>query len=271
MINDLNWIDWNAAWEKHYNVRQGNTTLIFSSEDLSSAADPALPAPLPVEPKSYISEVTIQTGINRPEETVIEPAQPSYRSVMAGSGGSGGSSASSGSGGSAAERFTYLRKLGDHQQHHPRMQYNKMSDPGPKSIASIAIHQRSHSDEIHSTTVQPSGSASSPLAAVRPSQLAVEPPPEDQVPSGLPEQQRIAPKLSTLTRPKRPEELECDQLSKDLINHLPPSDKLHALLSGNSGSVPLLPFSYFRFPFYYLHFHQSLSIRSSLASVLDGF
>jgi len=207
-----------TSWEKHYNVRQGSSTLIFSSEELPSSGDPALPAAPAPAPASFISEVTIQTGINRPEAESTEAAQPSYRSVMAGRAGSAGSS----------ERFTYLRKLGDHQQLHPRMQYNKMSDPGPKSIASIAIHQRSHSDEIHPSHCGSISSSSLPAAA-RPSQLAVNTPPES-TPSGLPEQRPPA-KLPTLTRPKRPEELECDQLSKDLINHLPPSDKLHALLS----------------------------------------
>jgi hypothetical protein len=42
----------------------------------------------------------------------------------------------------------------------------------------------------------------------------------------------VPPKVAPPPRPKRPEEVECDQLSKDLMNHLLPSDsRLHALLS----------------------------------------
>jgi len=149
-----------------------------------------------------------------------------------------------------SERFTYLRKLDHH-----RSQYNKMSDPGPKSIVMQPIHQRSHSDETHSTIQQQQqqqqqSSPATPAASSTPSTSSSPPPPstalqlvsaksqlhvavaaENAAPL-LNGSQTVHKMTATLTRKsKRPEELECDKLSKDLINHLPPSDKLHALLS----------------------------------------
>ena len=71
-------------------------------------------------------------------------------------------------------------------------------------------------------------SASAATAAAVKSELSVQVKPAENKTSAA----GVATKVATLPRPKRPEEVECDQLSKDLINHLPPSDKLHALFSG---------------------------------------
>ncbi|XP_057379868.1 uncharacterized protein LOC130702235 isoform X2 [Daphnia carinata] len=211
------------AWEKHYNVRQGSsaaTTLIFSSAEAlhiqpaessvqeSSKSTSASP---PVESKStYISELTIQTSAVPQTETLSVAQQPdarpttpqhTYRSLM----------------NAKAERFNYLRQVSEGRPHASTSTSStgnsKLSDPGPpKSLmdlnlsrAAAGVHQRSHSD---------SDSPSSASASIQP--------PKPPVP----------PKVAPPPRPKRPEEVECDQLSKDLINHLLPSDsRLHALLS----------------------------------------
>jgi hypothetical protein len=104
----------------------------------------------------------------------------------------------------------------------------KISDPGPKSIVIQPIHQRSHSDGDGPARVETSSAEE--IRARNGSVITLvksESPPEIVVVAD----NKMAPKLATLTRPKRPEEVECDQLSQDLISHLPPSDKLHALLS----------------------------------------
>ena len=196
------------AWEKHYNVRQGGTaatTLIFSSvEALHVPSDPS-----PSEPakSTYISEMTIQTNaapeslaVSQPDARPTTP-QHTYRSLM----------------NAKAERFAYLRQVSEGRPYPSSSSStgnSKLSDPGPpKSLmelnlsrsASAGQHQRSHSD---------SDSPSSASASI------------------LPPKPPVPPKVAPPPRPKRPEEVECDQLSKDLINHLLPSDsRLHALLS----------------------------------------
>ena len=102
-----------------------------------------------------------------------------------------------------AERFAYLKQVSEGRQF--GNQSGKLSDPGPlKSLLDLSKavqHQRSHSDSENVASAQPPKPPVGAKAA---------PPP----------------------RAKRPEEVECDQLSKDLMNHLLPSDsRLHALLS----------------------------------------
>ena len=187
------------AWEKHYNVRQGGTaatTLIFSSvEALHVPSDPS-----PSEPakSTYISEMTIQTNaapeslaVSQPDARPTTP-QHTYRSLM----------------NAKAERFAYLRQVSEGRPYPSSSSStgnSKLSDPGPpKSLmelnlsrsASAGQHQRSHSD---------SDSPSSASASI------------------LPPKPPVPPKVAPPPRPKRPEEVECDQLSKDLINHLLPS------------------------------------------------
>lgn len=102
-----------------------------------------------------------------------------------------------------AERFAYLRQVSE-GRHYGSSSNSKLSDPGPRSVMTQVQHQRSHSDGESSAGAQP---PKPPVAA-----RAAKPAPP--------------------ARAKRPEELECDQLSRDLINHLLPSDsRLHALLS----------------------------------------
>jgi hypothetical protein len=228
------------AWEKHYNVRQGSsaaTTLIFSSAEAlhiqSSSAESsssqvcskvsATPSPPPASvpgeshaKSTYISELTIQTCAVPQTETLPVAQQPdarpttpqhTYRSLM----------------NAKAERFNYLRQVSEGRPYPSSASSSassstgnsKLSDPGPpkslmdlnlsRAAASGVQHQRSHSD---------SDSPSSASASIQP--------PKPPVP----------PKVAPPPRPRRPEEVECDQLSKDLMNHLLPSDsRLHALLS----------------------------------------
>ena len=209
-----------TAWEKHYNVRQGSsvaTTLIFSSAEAlhmeSSVAESShnklnvTPSPPPSLPtvesnvkSTYISEMTIETSADARPTT----PQHTYRSLM----------------NAKADRFNYLRQVSEGRPYPSSYSSSstgnsKLSDPGPpkslmdlnlsRAAASGVQHQRSHSD---------SDSPSSASASIQP--------PKPPVP----------PKVAPPPRPKRPEELECDQLSKDLMIHLLPSDsRLHALLS----------------------------------------
>ena len=112
-----------------------------------------------------------------------------------------------------AERFAFMRQVSQGRPTTTTSTTNsKLSDPGPpKSLIELndahlraqAQHQRSHSDS----------DSSPPLPNSKPPQVITALPPPPQ-------------------RLKRPEEVECDQLSQDLIGHLPPSDsRLHALLS----------------------------------------
>jgi hypothetical protein len=164
---------------------------------------------------TYISELTIQTSAVPQTETLpvaqqpdVRPTTPqhTYRSLM----------------NAKAERFNYLRQVSEGRPYPSSTSSctsstgnSKLSDPGPpkslmdlnlsRAAASGVQHQRSHSD---------SDSPSSASASIQP--------PKPPVP----------PKVAPPPRPKRPEEVECDQLSKDLMNHLLPSDsRLHALLS----------------------------------------
>lgn len=106
-----------------------------------------------------------------------------------------------------AARSAYLRQVSE-----GRAGYSHRTDPGPpKSLMadfgrSVSVqHQRSRSDSDQHV---------GPFTSTLPAKIPVGTPPA------------VGP------RPKRPEELECDQLSADLIGHLPPTDsKLHALLS----------------------------------------
>lgn len=157
---------------------------------------------------TYISELTIHTSAVPQTETLpvaqqpdVRPTTPqhTYRSLM----------------NAKAERFNYLRQVSEGRPYPSTSSstgISKLSDPGPpKSLmdlnlsrAASGIHQRSHSD---------SDSPSSASASI------------------LPPKPPVPPKVAPPPRPKRPEEVECDQLSKDLINHLLPSDsRLHALL-----------------------------------------
>lgn len=164
---------------------------------------------------TYISELTIQTCAVPQTETLPVAQQPearpttpqhTYRSLM----------------NAKAERFNYLRQVSEGRPYPSSSTSSsstagnsKLSDPGPpkslmdlnlsRAAASGVQHQRSHSD---------SDSPSLASASIQP--------PKPPVP----------PKVAPPPRPKRPEEVECDQLSKDLMNHLLPSDsRLHALLS----------------------------------------
>ena len=163
---------------------------------------------------TYISELTIPTSVVPQTETLpvaqqpdVRPTTPqhTYRSLM----------------NAKAERFNYLRQVSEGRPYPSSTSCtsstgnSKLSDPGPpkslmdlnlsRAAASGVQHQRSHSD---------SDSPSSASASIQP--------PKPPVP----------PKVAPPPRPKRPEEVECDQLSKDLMNHLLPSDsRLHALLS----------------------------------------
>lgn len=190
------------AWEKHYNVRQNSAaTLIFSSTEAPTSPLPLEKAQSPVEkpaPPSkptFVSEVTIP-GVGVKKDA--EPQQPkhTYRSLMSAN----------------AERFAYLRQVSEGRHPGASSGASKLSDPGPlKSLMELngsrvdVHHQRSHSDSdtCATTSVQP--------PRPPPGCAKTAPPPQ---------------------RPKRPEEVECDQLSKDLMGHLLPSDsRLHALLS----------------------------------------
>lgn len=178
--------------------------------DSSATCEPAQPVK-----STYISEVTIQTSAVAQTETLAvtptpeaRPTTPqhTYRSLM----------------NAKAERFAYLRQVSEGRPYPSSSSSTttgngKLSDPGPpKSLMELNLsraattsssvqHQRSHSDSD-----SPSSASTSIL------------PPKPPVP----------PKIAHPPRPKRPEEVECDQLSKDLINHLLPSDsRLHALLS----------------------------------------
>lgn len=175
---------------------------------MPSDSSPSEPAQ-PTVKSTYISEMTIQTTaaaapeslpVSQPDARPTTP-QHTYRSLM----------------NAKAERFAYLRQVSEGRPYPSSSSAgnSKLSDPGPpkslmelnlsRSASGGAQHQRSHSD---------SDSPSSASASIQP--------PKPPVP----------PKVAPPPRPKRPEEVECDQLSKDLINHLLPSDsRLHALLS----------------------------------------
>ena len=172
-----------------------STTLIFSStEALDRNGDDEQHKPQPQQRKS---SPTVQTA---------QPQEPTNRPL---------------SSNTNAERFAFMRQVSQGRPSTSASNGNstvittttnsKLSDPGPpKSLLELngnhrAIqHQRSHSDS-DSPVVQP------PLPSSKPPQVTSAPLPQ---------------------RLKRPEEVECDQLSQDLIGHLPPSDsRLHALLS----------------------------------------
>ena len=171
-----------------------STTLIFSStEALDRTGDDEQLKPQPQQRKS---SPTFQTA---------QPQEPTYRPMS--------------SSNTNAERFAFMRQVSQGRPstasasngNATATTNSKLSDPGPpKSLLELngnhraVQHQRSHSDS-DSPVVQP------PLPSSKPPQVTSAPPPQ---------------------RLKRPEEVECDQLSLDLIGHLPPSDsRLHALLS----------------------------------------
>ena len=175
-----------------------STTLIFSStETLDRTGDDEKLKPQPQQRKS---SPTFQTA---------QPQEPTYRPL---------------SSNTNAERFAFMRQVSQGRPSSTSASNgnatatatttttnSKLSDPGPpKSLLElngnyrVVQHQRSHSDS-DSPVVQP------PLPSSKPPQVTSAPLPQ---------------------RLKRPEEVECDQLSQDLIGHLPPSDsRLHALLS----------------------------------------
>ena len=249
-----------------------SATLIFTSDDLTQKESLTAEVDADHQPKSFISEVTFQTSAVNPAETtengavsslcrspvpVPLPAEASpkhsYRSLMP----------------TNSERFAYLRRISEGNWSAPspapslysgisgstssiKSSPYKLSDPGPKSLVEFNTsgpnHQRSHSDgenypggpcQVPAPVIKEkeAGSrgnllsippASAAVSAAVKNELSVQVKPAENKTSAA----GVATKVATLPRPKRPEEVECDQLSKDLINHLPPSDKLHALFSG---------------------------------------
>ena len=259
-----------------------SATLIFTSDDLTQKESLTAEVDADHQPKSFISEVTFQTSAVNPAETtengavsslcrspvpVPLPAEASpkhsYRSLMP----------------TNSERFAYLRRISEGNWSAPspapslysgisgstssiKSSPYKLSDPGPKSLVEFNTsgpnHQRSHSDgenypggpcQVPAPVIKEkeAGSrgnllsippASAAVSAAVKNELSVQVKPAENKTSAA----GVATKVATLPRPKRPEEVECDQLSKDLINHLPPSDKLHALFSGEfAGSSFFFP------------------------------
>nr|CAG4638686.1 EOG090X0BVS [Cyclestheria hislopi] len=142
-----------SSWEKHYNVRKGSTTptVIFSSEDMSKKEVSEPNETCSEQPKSYISEITFQTGLNvslSPSGEVeskaaiasVDTPQHSYRSLTP----------------TNSERFTYLKKISEGNwtdvlpNAGSKPNLYKLSDPGPRSLMELntsnGLHHRSHSD-----------------------------------------------------------------------------------------------------------------------------
>ena len=142
--------------------------------------------------------------------------------------------------------MAYLRKVSNSGQW-SKSSCSKLSDPGARSLVEFnaAVHQRSHSDSDRYRTpadVTPAAAAAAAAPCLGPAAGVVSAATSSSGGSsgwlaGGPESdakdsKMLSVKVSTLPRRKRPEELVCDQLSKDLMDHLSPSDKLHAILSG---------------------------------------
>ena len=146
------------------------------------------------DPGKYASEVTFQTS---QQSGSIAPLHQKT---------------SNSSSSTTSEQFTYQRQYSEGRA------YSHRTDPGLSTSildrAASSQHQRSRSDsdKVSANDIFVASKVEV-ISSIHPVKAPI-----TTVPAA--------------SRPKRPEELECDQLSQDLISHLLPTDsKLHALLS----------------------------------------